>query len=234
MSHQKVDMLKRIYDKNYDKEVRISKNLQGECAYHHHALEGNTLSLPDVKRIVVDGVAIGNKTLTEHFEILNYVRAMDYLHTQPKLNEQVLKKVHSMLTEHIKGVNGGTYRKNGMTLPNSDHIPPPYQFLQTEMIRLFEWYEKTQEEHPIDRAVIFHCRLVEIQPFTSGNALLSKLILHFLLIQAHYPCMYIPIQQKEEYTAGMEKALVEKDYSFVIPFIAKRIEGSLAKQLLVV
>jgi Fic family protein len=241
MSHQKVDMLKRIYDKNYTKlvesKVEMNMDLQMESAYHHNALEGNTLTKAEVKKVVEDGLAIGNKTLREHFEILNYMKAIEYLHSvakqQIKLDEQVMKQVHSILMENIDRTDGGVYRTKDIALPTSYHTPPSHHFVQTEMIRLFEWYESTPDEHTIDMAVTFHCRLLEVHPFAQGNTLVAKLVLNFLLMKANYPCIFIPVHQREEYAEAIEKALLAKDYFPAIQLVAKRVEGNLAKHLLV-
>lgn len=227
-------MLKRIYDKNQTEFVEsregINRNLQMESAYHHNAFEGNTLTYADVRQVVMHSLAVGNKTLREHFEIINYIKAMNYLYQQPKLNEQVVKQVHRILVENIEE-DGGVYRTKDVSIFAEYHKLPSHQFLPTEMIRLFEYYENAEKEHPIDAAVTFHCRLLEMHPFAQKNELLAKLVLNYLLMDAYYPCIFIPMHQQKEYTTAIERAVIAKDYTPAIQLVSKQVEENLAKRL---
>ncbi|MFL0799711.1 MAG: hypothetical protein K6L80_04630 [Agarilytica sp.] len=42
-----------------------------EWTYNSNAIEGNTLTLMETK-VVLDGVAIGGKSMREHFEAINH------------------------------------------------------------------------------------------------------------------------------------------------------------------
>ena len=44
-------------------------------AHHSTAIEGNTLVLKQVERLLADGVAVGNKELKEYIEVKGYADA---------------------------------------------------------------------------------------------------------------------------------------------------------------
>ena len=47
--------------------------------YHSNAIEGNTLTLPETKLVLEEGITIGGKSLREHLEATNNSRAFDLL-----------------------------------------------------------------------------------------------------------------------------------------------------------
>lgn len=47
----------------------LRDKLSLEWTYHSNAIEGNTLTLRETK-VVLEGIAVGGKTLREHFEAI--------------------------------------------------------------------------------------------------------------------------------------------------------------------
>src|SRR4030066_903216 len=47
--------------------------------YHANAIEGNTLTLPETKLVLEEGITIGGKSLREHLEATNNARAFDIM-----------------------------------------------------------------------------------------------------------------------------------------------------------
>ena len=50
-----------------------------EEAHHSTAIEGNTLVLKQVERLLADGVAVGNKELKEYMEVRGYATAAKWV-----------------------------------------------------------------------------------------------------------------------------------------------------------
>ena len=58
-----------------------------EFTYNSNAIEGNTLSLRETKVILEDGITVGKgKTLSEHLEVINHKKAIDYVEDLIKEN----------------------------------------------------------------------------------------------------------------------------------------------------
>jgi Fic family protein len=45
-----------------------------EWTYNSNAIEGNTLTLKETK-VVLEGITIGGKSMREHFEVINHLKA---------------------------------------------------------------------------------------------------------------------------------------------------------------
>src|SRR5215213_4957871 len=53
-----------------------------EEAHHSTAIEGNTLVLRQVKQLLDEGRAVGNKELREYMEVQGYANAADWVYSQ--------------------------------------------------------------------------------------------------------------------------------------------------------
>jgi Fic family protein len=51
--------------------VSVREKLMLEWTYHSNAVEGNTLMLRETK-VVLEGIAVGGKSLREHVEAMNH------------------------------------------------------------------------------------------------------------------------------------------------------------------
>ena len=58
---------------------RIDTALKTEYTYHMIAIEGNTLSLKEVRLIIEHGSTIGSHSLQEHLEAVNIPKALEYI-----------------------------------------------------------------------------------------------------------------------------------------------------------
>lgn len=67
-----IDDLKNKLDQHRPLSPAIVKNLQEDLiirwTYHSNAIEGNTLTLLENKKVVLEGITVGGKALREHFE----------------------------------------------------------------------------------------------------------------------------------------------------------------------
>ncbi len=63
-----VDAIKKLHE-----EMRLLHT------YHSNAIEGNTLTLPETKLILEEGITIGGKSLREHLEATNNAKAFDLI-----------------------------------------------------------------------------------------------------------------------------------------------------------
>ncbi|MGL5428811.1 MAG: hypothetical protein ACRDAS_12970 [Cetobacterium sp.] len=71
----KLDKLRPL-SKETVKSLRESILL--EWTYNSNAIEGNTLTLLEIK-VVLEGITIGGKSLREHLEVVNHKEAILYL-----------------------------------------------------------------------------------------------------------------------------------------------------------
>ena len=75
----------------------IWRGIWYEEAHHSTALEGNTLVLKQVERLLDDGRAVGNKELREYMEVRGYADAADWVYRQA-INPDGLARPGEVLT----------------------------------------------------------------------------------------------------------------------------------------
>lgn len=65
-----------------EETVDIWRGIWYEEAHHSTAIEGNTLLLRQVERLLADGVAVGNRELREYLEVRGYGSAAEWVYRQ--------------------------------------------------------------------------------------------------------------------------------------------------------
>ncbi len=196
-----------------EKSFRQDFNLR--YTYESNAIEGNTLTLMET-RVVLEGLAIGGKSLREHFEVINHHNAIEFIEGLAKekqaLSEYDIKSIHSLILKGIDDNNAGTYRKCNVRIAGSEHISPEHFEVPSKMQDFTQWYQE-QELHPIIRASRAHAILVGIHPFVDGNGRTSRLVMNLELLKAGYPAINIKNENKLEYFNALELAHTKKDFS---------------------
>jgi len=86
------------------------------------------------------------------------------------------------------------------------------------MLELEDWLQNSQD-HPIDKAIQAHYRLVTIHPFVDGNGRTARLLMNLLLIKHGYPPIIVSPKHRLQYINGLEKAQLGKgaeDYTHLM------------------
>ena len=188
-----VDKLKKRLDskrpipKETLKSLKESINL--EWIYNSNGIEGNTLTLRETQ-VVLEGITVGGKTLTEHLEAINHEKAILYLDDLVKdkqpITEWNIKNIHQLILKEIDNENAGRYRKENVTIKGATHIPPDFVKVPELMEKLILNYETWNKYHPIIQAALLHGELVKIHPFIDGNGRTSRLIMNLDLMNHGY------------------------------------------------
>jgi len=78
----KIDSMKNEIYSFRPLSPNISKSMKDklivEWTYNSNAIEGNTLTMSETK-VVLEGITIGGKSVTEHLEVINHKDAILYL-----------------------------------------------------------------------------------------------------------------------------------------------------------
>ena len=92
---------------------------------------------------------------------------------------------------------------------------------------LFELLCKEQEASV--RAVLGHFIFVYIHPYMDGNGRMGRFLLNVMLASGGYPWTVIPVGDRKEYMAALEKASVESDIEpftkFLSHLVAEGLKG---------
>ena len=169
-------------------------------------------------KVVLEGITIGGKSVTEHLEIINHKDAIEYLEnliTEKKdLTEWTLKNIHQLILKEIDDDNAGKYRNENVTISGARHIPPNYMVVSELIQKLIAEYEKEWNDyHPVIKACLLHGEFVKIHPFIDGNGRTARLILNFELMKHGYTPIVITKERSAEYYEALDIAHTTQDYS---------------------
>lgn len=207
-----------------------------EETYYHHiyhtvAIEGNTLTLSEIRHIIETRYAVPGKSLQEQNEAIGVDAAMKYINTTllsrtGMMTISNILEIHRRVLGYVDPVEGGRLRTNQVFVGH--HIPPHPRDLERHMEELVQWLnsEEALQLHPVEYAALAHYKLVYIHPFVDGNGRTSRLLMNLVLMQARYPPITIRKEQRAEYYAALDTAN-EGDVRPFIRFIAKCTEMTL-------
>ncbi|XP_072443491.1 protein adenylyltransferase FICD [Chiloscyllium punctatum] len=207
-----------------------------EESYYHHiyhtvAIEGNTLTLSEIRHIIETRYAVPGKSLMEQNEVIGVDAAMKYLNKSlvsriGSVNIDDILQIHKRVLGYVDPVEAGRFRTNQVFVGH--HIPPHPRDVKKQMQELVQWLnsEEAMSLHPVEIAALAHYKLVYIHPFIDGNGRTARLLMNLILMQAGYPPVTIRKEQRAEYYSALDLAN-EGDVRPFIRFIGKCTEMTL-------
>ncbi|MDD4184096.1 MAG: Fic family protein [Candidatus Izemoplasmatales bacterium] len=224
----KIDSMKKIIDQHRPLSTNVVKSLREKLiidwTYNSNAIEGNTLTMSETK-VVLEGITIGGKSVTEHLEVINHKEAIEYIEIIIKekkdLTEWTVRNIHQLILKDIDNNNAGKYRNENVTISGASHIPPNHIIISEVMQELFAEYDREWNDyHPVIKACLLHGEFVKIHPFIDGNGRTARLILNFELMKYGYTPIVITKSRRAEYYEALDLAHTTLDYSKFISLIS--------------
>jgi Fic family protein len=185
----------------------LKRNALIKSSHASTTIEGNTLTIAEVNKILNRPEVTENKEEQEVLNYLNVLKGIERYQENGKITEELLLEMNSEITKNTSNgiphkkhyrnvnVNYANFKKDriGYTPPSPEHIP-------RLMEELLKWINNNSTEiSPITVAGTAHYELVKIQPFTEGNGrtarALTELILYLRLFD---PEKYFPLEQYYE------------------------------------
>ncbi|MFH1253576.1 MAG: Fic family protein [Candidatus Uhrbacteria bacterium] len=187
-----------------------------ELSWKSSKIEGNTYTLLDTEKLLLENKVAPNKTKEETQMILNHKEAFNFIHKNSELFKNIGKKnleeLHKIL---VKNLNIDiSFRKKPVGITGSAYRPLDNFYQIGEAVE--ELDEKiSRAKTPYDKSFLALIGLSYIQPFEDGNKRTSRLMANALLL-AHglAPLSYRSIDE-EEYR---EALLVFYELNAVKPF----------------
>ena len=208
-----IDDLKKKLDLHRPFSPITIKNLSEDIilrwTYHSNAIEGNRLTLLETK-VVLEGIAVGGKTLKDHFEAINHRNAIyyveDIIRKEESFSEWQIRNIHQLIFKNIDDDNAGRYRQQNVLISGATSTPPDYTLLNDKMAQLVDWYSNDAHKfHPIERAAKVHADFVGIHPFIDGNGRTSRLLMNLELLKAGYPPCVITVENRLAYYEALDQ-----------------------------
>jgi len=200
-----IDNLNKRRDNGLDPglEQKLKKHLLISSVYNSNAIEGNQLSLRETQ-IILDGMVINERPLKDEVEARSLANATEYLYRlidgREPLSKRTLMELHTLIMENIPNIEAGAFRKEEVSIKNSNHKPIFWSDIEDEVDDMFKWMNRNMHKFdPIVMCAIMHHWLAWIHPFSDGNGRVSRLFTNFFLLQKGYPEIVIKISDRDNY-----------------------------------
>ena len=200
-----------------------------EEAHHSTAIEGNTLVLKEVERLLREGKAVGNKELAEYLEVEGYAKAAQWVYAQATQQSPAwspgklislteLRHIHQLVVEPVwlhsppddlhPGEGPGSYRKHDIRPFSGGMTPPPFPNVPAQVT---DWLQAANRgpargQHPMVFVADLHARLERIHPFRDGNGRTGRLAMNLLLVRHGYPPAVIYKRSRTPYLNALRRA----------------------------
>lgn len=228
MTYDEIRKLNNFVAENIDKLPKetyqsIVDDFDLRFTHESTKIEGNTLSIAEVKTLLVDKVSIGGKDLRELYEVTNNQKAYKLIKSRLEesaaLDEELIKDIHQVVMENI--LEGGLYRSYNVRITGADFTPPDWTEVRTAMKWFMSDYDtKKPTLNPVELAAFVHAEFVRIHPFQDGNGRTARLLLNFMLMKAGYQPVIIEAKDRPVYYESLNEYAVTDNldsfYSFIL------------------
>jgi hypothetical protein len=200
-----------------------------EEAHHSTAIEGNTLVLKEVERLLREGKAVGSKELAEYLEVEGYARAAQWVYAQAVqqtsdwspgelISLTELRQIHKLVVEPAwlhsppdglhPGEGPGSFRKHDIRPFTGGMAPPPFPEVPSLVT---DWLRDAsrgpaENQHPMVFIAALHAGLEQIHPFRDGNGRTGRLATNLLLVRHGYPPAVIYKRDRTRYLNALRRA----------------------------
>ena len=207
----------------------IWEGIWHEDAHHSTAIEGNTLVLKEVERLLAEGKAVGSKELAEYLEVEGYAKAAQWVYAQAveqsaqwsraeRINVTELRQIHRLVVQpawlhsppegldHREGP--GSFRQHDIRPFTGGMTPPPFPDVPALVT---DWLRDVNrgpagDQHAMVFVADVHALFERIHPFRDGNGRVGRLATNLLLVRHGYPPAVIHKRDRTRYLNALRRA----------------------------
>ena len=201
-----------------------------EHTYDSNAIEGNTLTLPEIPQ-VLEGKYIDGKPQKDHLKVLGYKEAYAYMEAlareQRKLTTTEICTIHSLVLAD-RQEDRGRWRRVPVRIAGALTTPAQPTQIESMMKDLLEDMEtRYQQLHVVEKVALFHLRFESIHPFIDGNGRTGRLLMNLQLIKAGYPPINVKFDDRRRYYEAFDKYAQSGSPDAMTALIANYLEQRL-------
>jgi Fic family protein len=204
-----------------------------ELTYTSNALEGNTLTRQETALVLGQGITVRGKPLKDHLEAIDHQDAWRFVRELAQrgapIVEYDIRQIHALVLGRSDRDEAGRYSQRQRMITGSLAVLPSPAEVPALMGDFARWLAAAPANPATaDEA---HYRLVAIHPFTDGNGRTARLLMNLILLQAGYPPVVIPPEQRPDYVDALETRHVGGDTAPWQTFMEARLIESLERYL---
>lgn len=231
----------------------IWHNIWIEEAHNSTAIEGNTLLMNQVRTLLAEGRAVGDKELKEYLEVEAYSKAAEWIYGQGitpdawgsdgLLSLTELRYIHELTVGPVWAATppddlgdderAGDLRRReiapfagGMKPPSWPEVPA----LVNDWLALVN-AGPSAGEHDLIHLARVHATFEHIHPFRDGNGRVGRLVLNLLLVRQGFAPAIIRKRDRSRYLEALRRADAD-DYGPLGELLARAVKDSLDRFML--
>jgi len=206
-----IDDFKEVYN-NYIKKLPKTVAEKEETdfvirfTYNSNAIEGNRLTLRDTYLIIKEKQIPSGAPPKDYNEAINGREAFEYIKNYDgKLTTEFLEKTNLILTKNTGVIYPGRVRFFPVKIEGADFTPPEPEKVRTLLKEMIKFYYKNKRKiHPFVLSCLIHAQFVEIHPFEDGNGRTGRALMNWILMQAGYPKIFVPVKLRQTYYESID------------------------------
>ncbi|GBU21901.1 hypothetical protein R80B4_01803 [Fibrobacteres bacterium R8-0-B4] len=184
-----------------------------EYTHHSTAIEGNTLSLAEVKLILEDGISVKGKPLREIYEVANHEKAYAFvkrlISEGRRLDEGAIKDIHNLLMKNI--MPEGTSADCDTRITGTEYKPPSANEAHYQIMCFASDLYVKDAGSAVYAAAWTHAEFMNIHPFAEGNGQTARLLMNFRLMEGGFMPITIMPESRLIYDYALDAYDVGED-----------------------
>lgn len=214
-----------------EQQARTLQKCWLEWNYNSNALEGNSLTLSETRRLLRQDLTAPNKPLRDHLRIRHHDEAVhrleEAIRDQRPLTETLIQELNQLLRgSPVRLTPASTHQYQAPRLPGSRQRAATQVLTPTgelfyfatpdeepaSVSDLLSWYQQEVSEglqHPVALAVGLHYRFLRLYVLEEANYFhgpLARLLLNYVLLSHGYPITIIRASDRNHYQAALAVA----------------------------
>lgn len=185
-------------------KVKQQQELAITFTYHTNAIEGSTISEPEVRGIILDKISPGKplrdiKEAEAHNEVF-----LKMLEKEKPIVNSLLMEWYKNIFSPTKSELAGKCRNYNVRV--GSYIAPDYSEVSRLMNQMMKFIKNNQHEiNPVELAAIAHYRFEKIHPFGDGNGRIGRLLMNNILWFSKYPILIIEYNKRNAYYNALSR-----------------------------
>lgn len=228
---EEINKRKKKIPKSINIKEKDEKNIR--FTYNSNKIEGNTLSIREVKDLYEKNISPNNKDLKDTIETKKHLELINkLLDKKQEINNKNIVKWHKELFIDTKKDIAGKIRNYNVKISLSKFIPPTAIELEYELNDFYKWYNKYKNKlSKILLSCIVHLKFVSIHPFGDGNGRISRLIMNIILNNNNYPIFNIQYKNRKSYYKALENSQIKKNPTYFVKWFINNYIKSLEEEM---